>query len=217
MTVTLYPGRVFFTTIGGGSISGTDETLWTDNDDITYTLIGWGAAGWDVVRAPLDLLVAPGVPTWARLNIRAKVWPGSTSGDPTFLYANLLSSPTSGDLLGAFSNGDPTYNAIAIPNDGAIHDLSFPLTHITTNMANVGAALRASGYVQIDCHEPDNGGDFYVYIYELNVTLDLALVGAPPQRLYPRNDGLGLSSGQRIYPPPRSRQRSGRLGPAGYL
>lgn len=40
---------------------------------------------------------------------------------------------------------------------------------------------------------------------------------APAQRLYPRNDGLGLSSGQRIYPPPRSRQRSGRLGPAGYL
>lgn len=40
---------------------------------------------------------------------------------------------------------------------------------------------------------------------------------APPLRIHPRSDGLGLSSAVRVWPPPPSQQRGGRPAPGSYL
>lgn len=38
----------------------------------------------------------------------------------------------------------------------------------------------------------------------------------PPARLFPRDDGRGMSAGPRVWPPPKSQQGSSRVGPGSY-
>lgn len=40
--------------------------------------------------------------------------------------------------------------------------------------------------------------------------------GLPPTRVFPRDDGLAASAGPRVWPPPKSQQGGGRVGPGSY-
>lgn len=54
-----------------------------------------------------------------------------------------------------------------------------------------------------------------VTIYEWQLLAEFART-LPPARLFPRDDGLGMSAGTRVWPPPKSQQGSSRVGPGSY-
>lgn len=75
-----------------------------------------------------------------------------------------------------------------------------------------------SAYLRVDAFR-DGAAVFYIYptylahldISEISLTLSWqAAAYAPPLRQYPRDDGLGTSTGLRTWPPPRSVQRGTR-------
>ena len=165
----------------------------------------------DGAAAILDPLASPGSAPYY-VQIQAKSWDGGGNArDPELIW----------DVEGwDFGVG----GVISVPADGNEHTFILPLAEASETYGTYSPELLeaevAAGLVRV--HGRANLGpllssDQWVGVFEFRIYATASASVAPALRQWPRSDGLGLSSARRVWPPPRSIQRSQRPGPGAHL
>lgn len=182
----------------------------TDSDDGTYATSTGDSVSWFELIDTLPADVTVSSASDISLHLRASFANASVADNPSVwcLGVAICSGPQVYLEKVAFTYGGGYDGIVTLPdNVGTMHDLTIPLTDADltywgTTLADVVTTLRGTPYLMFD--QMQSGMTVYEAWLEIGAS---APTVAPPCRLYPREDDLGVGSG-RIYPPPRSQQRS---------
>lgn len=182
-----------------------DPPQWADGSDSTWGVSYRAAAGeFGWTWAPVDVFGgSPDGVTAVGITVRA-LYDCSGTADTTSVEVR---TPGGGNGIGG---------SFAIPNDAAIHDLSYTFTDADyaiyagaggANSPAAMAAILASGNGLIDFIPDPTGSLTTLTVYECAVVVTSAR--KPHCRTFPRDDRRGPSP--RIHPPPRAAQTPGRI------
>lgn len=186
-------------------------SVWGDDSDATYayseqeygTLVGNVAPEITVNLEPQpDLYVHP--------DMRCAVWIKVETNASVPMEVRLTASPGADYRL---TNEGVGHSAeLAAPAGWISYEMQPSFWPVYDTMASWQQGSTIYLTLQAAAPDPDPEGSFVRYhrVFEARVVVySMAPTVAPPCRLFPRDDGLGVGGG-RHYPPPKSQQRSGR-------
>lgn len=207
-------------------VSGGSVTAWVDGSDATYVKsdASVSSKGTYPKWSDVDSTIDPASVYAIGVRFRAM----SPSSNPTDYFivqlfgqsSKLLSNPHTGGVLATYVPikdtwadydyivSDAEYDTAGWAPDGVQSALTQTFIYARTKPSNEDGSLLADGLVEVS---------------EQRIVLYYTAAGdtAPPPdvmpgvtlrplRQYPRNDGRGLSTARRVYPPSRSAQASNR-------
>lgn len=182
-----------------------DPPQWSDGSDASYVLIQ------GIYQTGVGI---PGTAT-------ANLVPDSTvraRADSTVVARLRMSGPASKPLPLVVIVGQDGRLLISGGNDGfspgGVEWVDIPLSGTADNMRQFlnyigsgGELMRLRIAAATAFTYPSGSTSYQWYVYEAQLVLTIPSVDAPPCRIFPRSDGLGIGAG-RAFPPPRSQQRS---------
>lgn len=154
------------------------------------------------------------VPVTATIVAVTGIWVGSIAGGGTFQLRTQRIDETTGEGVTS-----PVFTTRT--NSGALerYEIALPSGGLETLAVRRNAAINRLYIQEIGTEE---FGTYQVAFLGIKVTWSIfedetpLIPLVPPQRVFPREDGLLGPGAQRVFPPPRSRQRSPRIR-GGYL
>ena len=199
------PGGVMWAS-GGGTSTVVGATPLGDNSDATYVeLAATGGADVALPATPTGV-VRPFIKAWVRAE-------GITENAsvPGFSWMSVLVWTSDySEYFDLHPAVDDLYIKVPVGGGPTQVNLYHSLGGTTARLMEVLATET--------CHVELGSSASTTRIFEFGIDGCPAVsLPKPPLRQYPRSDGLGASSARRMWPPPRSTQRSLRQGPGSHL